>query len=377
MAKDFNHSYWEIKRYFQVYDLIVIGSGIVGISSALSFREKFKKAKILILERGIFPDGASTKNAGFACFGSSGELLNDLNTTPQEIVWETVMMRWQGLAMLRERLGDKALHYKSYGNFELFLHENTFEHVQQRLPILNAAIEEHLGLRKCFTVEDPGAFNFKKTKGIIKNKYEGQLDTGEMMRSLVRLARKNDIEILYNITVSEISDGVSEVKINTNAGVFKARKCVVAVNGFAAQLLKMPDVLPARAQVLITDEIPGLQIKGAFHFDEGFYYFRNINKRILFGGGRNSDFKKETTISAALNPKIQNSLEKILREIILPDKQVNIAHRWTGIMGIGPDKKPIIKSISKNTVAAVRMGGMGIAIGSLVGKKAADLILKT
>jgi glycine/D-amino acid oxidase-like deaminating enzyme len=61
-----NYSYWEKKHLFFDYDLIVIGSGIVGLSTAISFKEKNKKAKILILEKGILPNGASLKNAGFA-----------------------------------------------------------------------------------------------------------------------------------------------------------------------------------------------------------------------------------------------------------------------------------------------------------------------
>ena len=43
-------------------------------------------------------------------------------------------------------------------------------------------------------------------------------------------------------------------------------------------------------------------------------------------------------------------------------------------MGIGDVKKPIIKKISPGIYCAVRMGGMGVAIGSIVGKKAAEMI---
>ena len=43
-------------------------------------------------------------------------------------------------------------------------------------------------------------------------------------------------------------------------------------------------------------------------------------------------------------------------------------------MGVGSEKKPIIKLVNPNVLAAVRMGGMGVAIGSLVGQEAADKI---
>ena len=43
-------------------------------------------------------------------------------------------------------------------------------------------------------------------------------------------------------------------------------------------------------------------------------------------------------------------------------------------MGVGNEKKPIIKPISNNVIAAVRMGGMGIAIGSKVGEIVAKIL---
>ena len=43
-------------------------------------------------------------------------------------------------------------------------------------------------------------------------------------------------------------------------------------------------------------------------------------------------------------------------------------------MGVGNQKKAIVKPISSNVFCGVRLGGMGVAIGSLVGKELAELI---
>jgi aspartate oxidase len=81
-------SYWEIKNWFSNVDYTIVGSGIVGLHTAIRLRERFPKAKILILEKGILPQGASTKNAGFACFGSVSEIIDDFNTHCEEEVIE-------------------------------------------------------------------------------------------------------------------------------------------------------------------------------------------------------------------------------------------------------------------------------------------------
>jgi hypothetical protein len=43
-------------------------------------------------------------------------------------------------------------------------------------------------------------------------------------------------------------------------------------------------------------------------------------------------------------------------------------------MGVGQTKEPIIESISENVHIGVRLGGMGVSLGSLVGKELSELI---
>jgi glycine/D-amino acid oxidase-like deaminating enzyme len=107
---------------------------------------------------------------------------------------------------------------------------------------------------------------------------------------------------------------------------------------------------------------------------EGYYYFRNIDDRILIGGGRNLDFSNEKTMNFGQTDLIQNKLEEILKTIILPTTSFEIDQRWSGIMGVGDKKKPIVKQISNHVFCGIRLGGMGIAIGSLVGRELAALV---
>jgi glycine/D-amino acid oxidase-like deaminating enzyme len=158
-----------------------------------------------------------------------------------------------------------------------------------------------------------------------------------------------------------------------NGFSFKSNKVLIATNGFANQFLN-EDLQPARAQVLITKPIENLQIKGTFHLEKGYYYFRNIDDRILLGGGRNLDFTTEETSEFGLTTLVQNKLEEILKTTILPNQEVEIEHRWSGIMGVGNQKKAIVKQVSENVYCGVRLGGMGIAIGSIIGKELAELV---
>ncbi len=373
-----NHSFWETQSYLTDIDLIVIGSGIVGLSSAISFKEANKKAKIIILERGIFPTGASTKNAGFACFGSVSELISDVKNSSKDQVLQTVEMRIKGLEILRNRLRDKNIDFKNYGGYELFDDTTKYNKCISEINGLNKDLFSFTKQKQTYKI-DPNkikSFGLNNIIGVINNTKEGQIDTGKMMINLLKYASNIGILILNSIEVKTVIDIKTNVILDTNIGEIKSKKVIVATNGFANELLKIKDIKPARAQVLITKPIPNLKIKGTFHYNEGYVYFRNIGNRILLGGGRNIDFEIETSTDFKLNTKIQTYLNTFLKNVILPNQEFEIEQRWAGIMGIGSEKKPIIKAVTKNVICAVRMGGMGVAIGSLVGKIAAEEVIK-
>nr|WP_299343571.1 FAD-dependent oxidoreductase [Allomuricauda sp.] len=369
-----NLSYWEHKSWLDNIDFTVIGSGIVGLSCALFLKERNPKAKVLVLEKGILPQGASTKNAGFACFGSISEILSDLTHHTEQEVIDLVKERREGIQTLRELLGDEVLKYRQWGGHEVFLKKDKelFSTCIEKMEYVNNLLKPIF--EDDAFVETDNKFGFKDIQNTyITHKYEGQLDTGRMMLGLLKKCTSNDILILNGTNVQKIEDTGGQAAILTQHFELKSKKVLVATNGFAHQFLENQQVKPARAQVLITEPIADLDIKGTFHLDEGYYYFRNVENRILLGGGRNLDFKGEQTSELGETDLIQNALEHLLREVILPKHTFTIEKRWSGIMGVGPQKKPIIQAISDHVFCGVRLGGMGVALGTLVGQKLVEM----
>ncbi|MBK6831656.1 MAG: FAD-binding oxidoreductase [Flavobacteriales bacterium] len=170
-------------------------------------------------------------------------------------------------------------------------------------------------------------------------------------------------------------DGNSVRLVMKGGGVIEAERIIVATNGYTSTLLPRLDVVPARGQVLLTAPIPDLELRGTYHLDEGFYYFREHRGAVLLGGGRNLDIAGETTTEDGLSDRIQQALEQLLRDVILPDQPFTIAQRWSGIMGFGSESKsPIIERVSERVGVAVRLGGMGVAIGIRVARKAVEMM---
>ena len=370
-------SFWE-KESFLEYDLLIIGGGIVGLSTACSWKEKNPGKSVLVLESGIFPSGASTRNAGFACYGSAAEILHDIRLLGEEKALELVEMRVQGLRRLRQRLGDDGIGYEELGGGELILQEEEFQ--AEALPELNRCLFPIFG-KDVFTpaIEAIPELGFQKEKIrlFIRNEVEGQIHTGRMMKSLMAKARSLGVEMLSGCRASkpELINGKWRTALKDSYIEFMSERVAICTNAFTRDLFPELDVQPGRGQVLVTAPLPGLRFRGIYHFDEGYYYFRNVGDRILFGGGRNLAFEEESSSEIALNPLIQSKLDEYLRDLILPPGTVfQVEQRWAGIMAFGKEKLPLLKDLGNGMAMGVRMNGMGVAIGSEIGEKLSDIL---
>ncbi len=373
-------SHWEWDSFFRDIDVLIVGSGIVGLSAALALKRKDKNLNIVIVERGVLPSGASTRNAGFACFGSVTELLDDLDNHSENTVFSLVEKRWKGLQRLRALLGDQQLQYESLGAYELFKSDEAsgFEHCADQITHLNKKIAPITGEAETFSINKEGLakFGFQGIEHLIFNRSEGQLNTGQMMAGLLHLAKEQDVNILNGLAIAALHERGQSVDVQTEQGWhFNTKKVLVATNGFTNKLLDL-DVSPARNQVLITQPIQNLKVKGCFHYDKGYVYFRNVGNRLLLGGGRNLFKEQETTADFGITENIQSYLKGLLQDYILPGQKIEIDRWWSGILGVGKLKKPIIQQYSENITVAVRLGGMGVAIGVLTGEEGAECVLR-
>src|ERR1700753_3385701 len=116
-----NFSYWEKTSFIDGADVIIIGSGLVGLSAALRLKTQQPQLKVTVLERGFLPTGASTKNAGFACFGSISEQVATVIRSSDDELLRLVDFKWRGLQRLRQNLGDDNICYEQYGGYELLM----------------------------------------------------------------------------------------------------------------------------------------------------------------------------------------------------------------------------------------------------------------
>jgi len=372
-------SVWEKESFYAHKEVIIIGSGFVGLWSAYSLKKNHPELSIAIIDRGIIPTGASTRNAGFACFGSITELIADTMKSGEQQMLEIVEMRYKGLKKIRKIFGKKEIGYECHGGYELISAEQGFDinTLRTNMDWLNHKLKSITKKEKAFFLNDEkiNTFGFSNVQHLIENKLEAQLHSGKLCQALLRLVQSMGVTVLNSIEITSFEKINGKIELQTNQHINLAtEQLLICTNAFAKQLVPELDVEPARGQVLVTSEIPGLKWKGTFHFDEGFYYFRNLGNRVLLGGARNQAFDEEHTYDLSTTENIQMTLEHFLHEKILPATSFTIEHRWSGIMGVSDEKMPVVKQISDQVFCAVRMGGMGVALAPVIGEKISHLM---
>lgn len=366
-------SIWEQETFYRKRDIIIIGAGFSGLWTAISIKEKYPQKSVLIIERNTVPLGASTRNAGFACFGSLTEIIADSRKMGWGKTLELVTMRFEGLQKIRQYFKNEEIDFELSGGFEILNNDDPLQYINE----VNEKLRPITGLEETYSLQQHKTkeFGLGKSQFLIENPCEGSLHSGKLLQKLLEKCYELKVEFLFGTEVQNIEEASDELDINLSEGVsVKAGQLIHCTNAFSSKFLEKENIIPARGQILLTEPVENLKLKGTFHYDEGFYYFRNLGNRILLGGGRNQDFNTEETTAFETTAFLQDHLENFLKEVILPDQTFRISLRWSGIMAMGNEKIPIVKQFLDRQFCAVRLSGMGVALAPKIGEAVRDMV---
>jgi glycine/D-amino acid oxidase-like deaminating enzyme len=374
-----NLSFWE-QQWLKNADVLIIGSGIVGLQTARHIKNQWPHREVWVIDRAPMSLGASTRNAGFACFGSMGEILDDITRTDENTAYALYEKRYKGLQQLLADFGETAIGYEKTGGYEIFTPEDhaEYETIAANIDKVNTALESVAG-EKPFQLKSTSKLGMKVLENGVYTPLEGMVQTHLLYKKVQEAATASGVRIMGGLTAlppEKLDSGKWRVK--TQEGyTLDAQTLVVCTNGYAARLLPELEVVPARGQVLVTSAIPGLAWRGLMHADKGYIYFRSLGTRILIGGGRNLDFAGETTPELDTTEVITQYLLQYLQDVVVPGETFEIEHQWAGTMGMHQNRTPIVQRMDEGLYVCVRMGGMGVALSALVSRELAQLVKET
>ena len=374
----YNISIWEKESFLSPQEVLIVGAGFLGLWTAWELIRKKPSLRITILERNSIPLGASTRNAGFACFGSAGELMQDAATMGADAMLQVTEMRYKGIQKIRQYFTNAQSGFELCGGYECINYQQgSSSTLPDQLSWLNSVLHPVTGVPQTFTVatEKLTAQGLQGFDALIENKLEGSLHSGQLVQMLTHTIQSLGVQILYGMEVSGWQQDGDHITIQAGQYTLQTQQLLFCTNAFTTPLVPGLPVEPARGQVIVTAPMPGLTLKGTFHFEEGFYYWRNIGNRILLGGARNKAFAEEQTTELNTTPTIQQELQSFLEQHFVHKTPLKVDHCWSGIMGFTGNKQPILYPVTDNVWAAVACNGMGVALAPVFAETIAGALI--
>lgn len=372
-------SIWEKESFYATQDIVIVGAGLMGLWTAFELKKRSPQLNITIVERNTTPLGASTRNAGFACFGSPTELMSDMETMGAEEMLRIVEMRYKGIEKIKSHFQESSIGYEHCGGYECINKDSRYWYAfDDRVSQLNKLLKDITGQRSIFKyagqkMPDLGLIGFDL---LVENSSEAALHSGKLVQTLTQLVRTAGVHILDGFCVHSWGADTDQAMITSTKGIsIRSKKLVFCTNAFTDGLFNESLAEPGRGQIILTTPIPHLPMKGTFHFDEGFYYWRHLGDRILLGGARNKDFDGEQTLEMENSATIKNALIDFLKTHVHPSISFEIADSWSGIMGFTKDKKPF-SGYHKGAYVSLACNGMGVALTPMIAEETANTILK-
>jgi gamma-glutamylputrescine oxidase len=377
-------SIWEKETVYAPVDVLIIGSGLVGLWTAYEIKKRKPALSVQVIDKGTIPTGASTRNAGFACFGSATELISDEANTGKDLMLQVVTDRYKGIQKTRNILGDTQIGFEPCGGYEAINADyKNFSSLPDLIQTLNKDLQAVTGLPDTFTINNAALTTQGLTgfDALIYSPLEGALHSGKLLQTLTSLVQQMGVSIRLHTDLLHWEQQATQIQAHTSCGIIQCNKLVFATNGFTQNLLPQLNIQPGRGQVVVTKPIPGLRLHGTFHYDEGFYYWRHLGDRVLLGGGRNIAFEAEQTTELETTDTIQQCLHDFLQQHILQDYGISnieevIDYSWAGIMAFTNNKLPQVSKVDNNVFAVIACNGMGVALSSVIAEQVVDTVFR-
>lgn len=340
------------------YDVLIVGGGITGITTAMLLQEAGKKCIL-----------AEAHNIGFGTTGGTTAHLNTLLDTPYYQVIKDFGEQSARLLAVAAREGIDLVEglvtkYNIDCDFEYktgFLYAQTDEEVKELEKIKEG--NETANVLTEWTDSIPVPMSFKKA---VKVDFQAQMHPTKYITALAKLFEENGGVVLQHCMVTDIKESNHDIEAETSLGTIRARSAVYATHLPPGINIFSFRCAPYRSYAMAFTLKDGKYPDGlAYDMKEPYNYFRAQKidgKDYLIGGGfdHKTGHEKNTEY-------VFTELEAYMRSHFAVDE---VAYKWSSQYYQSVDGLPYVGLMPghERIYAATGYSGNGITLGSLAAK---------
>jgi gamma-glutamylputrescine oxidase len=331
-------------------DFAVVGGGFCGLAAAAWLRKLAPGKTVALFEAGEFGAGSSGHTGGVALAETAagdmpglGDVLAGYQriTTELGVKGDLVLPGCYELARSRPQ-PKSPIHWKDSGDL-------------------------------CVTKEVPG----------------GTIDPGKTVSGLARAAERSGV-LLFEQTAVQDAQWGEPIELLTNNGSVHASKVLFATNAYSSELTALKgSAQTAFTTAILTHPLDGSAIqqiglgegKPFYTVDLPYLWGRLLGNAVMFGAGLIffEDWRELDSLDIETDQaqEVFARLERRVRQMSAPLRDVQFTHRWGGPICISQDWEPVFRrhTESENTIVLGGFSGHGVALSVYLGAWAAEAML--
>jgi len=368
----------------KVCDVVVIGGGIVGLSTAYYLLKSGRR--VLLAEKDQFGAGASG-----AC--------DDMILLQSKKPGIALQLALESIEMYRALSGELEMDVEFESRGGMILIEN-----RQQLGVMEEYVEQQKKYGLDVTIIDGKEVKKRQPyvkEGIVASTYstrDSQVNPLRVMKGFLRKNSKLGLQIIKGAAIKEINQCKDYWELSFENGEKVAAQYIVnAAGAWAPQVgrligLDIP-IVPKKGQIVVTEQIPPIgetnvwsaeyivsKLKPELYVKKediygklgiGFAFSQTTDGNYLIGSTReNAGFNRETSLTAL------NILVNQAARFFPIMRNVNVIRSFAGLRPASLDGKPIIGEVESRKGFYIASGheGDGIALAPITGKLISDMI---
>lgn len=354
-------------------EIMIVGCGFTGLSAALTLARAGKR--VVILERGLIGEGASTRNGGITSGNirlSSDQLKRRFGTEKAQKFSDEAVLAREDLARF---IADEKVQcdFQPVGRVVGLMGQFSVDRIKRD----SAAFQARYDIEPVFVEKNEMAEYTSSSlyDGGIFRPDIGGIHPAKLLHEMKRLALEAGVILFSETNVLEIKRAHSDFLLLTNRGQVKAQHVISATNAYTdkAQPWLRRRLVPVISEMIATEKIGRNRVQSLMPkltmFGEskqlGYYYRPSPDgERILLGGRRSHNDHN----------RARRHLQGALATIFPTLDDVSVDAHWQGFVAFPFDQLPKLV-VRDGIIYPTGFCGSGTVWARWLGQKAALMIL--